>query len=502
MSLITKSLGRAVLAAALAAGPFAAVLPQAAIAQGLPIGPLETGPRSVADLAENLLPSVVNISTSQRLSTERPSIAPDGDEESPFREYFDEFFERDEGAPDPRRAQSLGSGFVISEDGVVVTNNHVIRDADEVWVNFADGRELAAEIVGRDEATDIAVLRIISDTPLKPLDFGASQDLRIGDWVMAIGNPFGLGGTVTVGIISARNRNLQSGPYDDYIQTDAAINRGNSGGPLFDMQGNVIGINTAILSPTGGSVGIGFAIPSEIATRVINQLLEFGETRRGWLGVRIDNVSDDMAESLGLDRPRGALVAGVTENGPAEAGGIAAGDVVVRFDGREITEMRQLPRIVAETDIGKRVEVVVLRNGEEIRLAVDLGRLGEEEEVVSVDEDAETEAPAADGDQDEGGMTVLGMTLAALDDDRRSSFGIADDVAGVLVTEVLENSGAEEKRIRPGDVILEVDQAAVIEPQEVAERVEALRADGRRTALLTLSNTEGQLRFTTLRLEE
>ena len=252
----------------------------------------------------------------------------------------------------------------------------------------------------------------------------------------------------------------------------------------------------------GGSVGIGFAIPSEIATRVINQLLEFGETRRGWLGVRIDNVSDDMAESLGLDRPRGALVAGVTENGPAEAGGIAAGDVVVRFDGREITEMRQLPRIVAETDIGKRVEVVVLRNGEEIRLAVDLGRLGEEEEVVSVDEDAETEAPAADGDQDEGGMTVLGMTLAALDDDRRSSFGIADDVAGVLVTEVLENSGAEEKRIRPGDVILEVDQAAVIEPQEVAERVEALRADGRRTALLTLSNTEGQLRFTTLRLEE
>jgi len=499
---LKTTLGPAALAALFAVAPAFTGVAGTAIAPGSAAAQdLEIGPRSVADLAESLLNSVVNISTAQRLDRNRPSIAPDGDDDTPFREFFDEFFDQEEGAPDPRRTQSLGSGFVISADGVVVTNNHVISDADEVWVNFADGRELRAEVVGRDEQTDIAVLRVDPDDPLKPLAFAKSEDLRVGDWVMAIGNPFGLGGTVTVGIISARNRNLQSGPYDDYIQTDAAINRGNSGGPLFDMRGNVIGINTAILSPTGGSVGIGFAIPSEIATNVITQLLEFGETRRGWLGVRIQEVSDDMAESLGLAEPRGALIAGVTEDGPAEEGGLNAGDVVIRFDGREIEEMRELPRIVAETEIGKRVAVVVLRDGEEVELAVDLGQLEDEEE--AEEEAAETDEPAVAGEAEgEDTVTVLGMVLAPLTDERRETFEVADDVSGVVVVEVLENSRAEEKRVSAGDVILEVDQSPVTDPQEVADEVASLKEDGRRTALLTLSNADGQLRFTTLRLAD
>ena len=459
----------------------------------------EVGPRSVADLAEGLLGSVVNISTSQRIEGRRENVQPDSEEDVPFQEFFDEFFERDDQVPDPRRVQSLGSGFIISADGVVVTNNHVIKDADEVIVNFADGRKLEAEIVGRDPKTDIAVLRVNPEEPLEPLDFAASESLRVGDWVMAIGNPFGLGGTVTVGIISARNRNLQSGPYDDFLQTDAAINRGNSGGPLFDMQGNVIGINTAIISPSGGSIGIGFAIPSEIATAVISQLLEYGETRRGWLGVRIQEVSAEVAESFGMAEPKGALIAGVTEDGPAELGGIQAGDVVLEFDGRDVHEMRELPRIVAETTIGKQVPVLVLRDGAEVTLSVDVGQLEESEaRAVAVLTEKEPAAPA----EDEAGISLLGMQLKALNDDRRASFEIGADVNGVLVDSVDENGLAAEKRIVPGDVILEVGQREVTTPQEVQARIDKLREDGRKTALLTLSNNSGELRFTALRLDD
>ena len=459
----------------------------------------EVGPRSVADLAEGLLGSVVNISTSQRIEGRRENAQPDSDEDVPFQEFFDEFFERDDQVPEPRRVQSLGSGFVISADGVVVTNNHVIKDADEVIVNFADGRKLEAEIVGRDPKTDIAVLRVNPEEPLEPLDFAASESLRVGDWVMAIGNPFGLGGTVTVGIISARNRNLQSGPYDDFLQTDAAINRGNSGGPLFDMQGNVIGINTAIISPSGGSIGIGFAIPSEIATAVISQLLEYGETRRGWLGVRIQEVSAEVAESFGMSEPKGALIAGVTEDGPAELGGIQAGDVVLEFDGRDVHEMRELPRIVAETAIGKHVPVLVLRDGAEVTLSVDVGQLEENEaRAVAVLTEEEPALPA----DDDTGISLLGMQLKALNDDRRASFEIGADVIGVLVDAVDENGLAAEKRIVPGDVILEVGQREVTTPQDVQARIDKLREDGRKTALLTLSNNTGELRFTALRLDD
>ncbi|MEM0907954.1 MAG: Do family serine endopeptidase [Pseudomonadota bacterium] len=456
----------------------------------------EVGPRSVADLAETLLNSVVNISTSQRVEGRRPTPAPESDEDVPFQEYFDEFFDREDGTPDPRRVQSLGSGFVMSADGVVITNNHVIKDADEVIVNFADGEKLTAEIVGRDPKTDIAVLRVTPEVPLKPLEFAPSEQLRVGDWVMAIGNPFGLGGTVTVGIISARNRNLDSGPYDNYLQTDAAINRGNSGGPLFDMAGNVVGINTAIISPTGGSIGIGFAIPSEIATNVINQLLEYGETRRGWLGVRIQEVSEDLAEQFGMEEPQGALVAGVTEDGPAEKGGLQSGDVVMTFDGREVDTMRELPRIVAETAIGKRVAVVVLRDGEEVELSVDVGELEESQARAVAALDPEEVSPA----EDDVGVKVLGMELKILTADRRTNFDIGGDVSGVLVASVEDDGLAAEKRIVPGDVILEVSQREVASPQDVETQIARLKEEGRKMAILTLSNPSGDLRFTALRI--
>jgi serine protease Do len=462
------------------------------------------GPRSVADLAEGLLGSVVNISTAQRVEGARPETGtdtpPDSDEDTPFREFFDEFFEGQENAPDPRRVQSLGSGFVISADGVVITNNHVIKDADEVTVNFADGREYEATIVGVDPKTDIAVLRIQPESPLVPLEFAASEHLRIGDWVMAIGNPFGLGGTVTVGIISARNRNLRSGPYDDFLQTDAAINRGNSGGPLFDMHGKVVGINTAIISPTGGSIGIGFAIPSEIATNVIEQLLEYGETRRGWLGVRIQEVSDDIATSLGMERPAGAMISGVTPDGPAEKGGIRAGDVVVTFDGKPVETMAELPRLVAESPIGKRVTVTVMREGESVDVEVELGQL-EETEARAAPAEEETEAPAPTAEP-EGRLSVLGMTLAPLGEAERTEHGIGADVSGVLVASVDEGSRAAEKRVVAGDVIIEVGQRAVSTPQEVLDRIEELRADGRNMALLTLSGSEGHARFAAVRLAD
>ena len=471
----------------------------------LPVMAQETGPRSVADLADRLLGSVVNISTAQRVEPRRapsPSPSPDadGEEETPFQEFFDEFFDREDGLPDTRRRQSLGSGFIISEDGVVITNNHVIQDADEVVVNFADGRKLEAEIVGRDPKTDLAVLKVEPDEPLVPVEFAGSERLRIGDWVMAIGNPFGLGGTVTVGIISARNRDLDSGPYDNFLQTDAAINRGNSGGPLFDMDGNVVGINTAIISPTGGSIGIGFAIPSEIAQTVISQLLEYGETRRGWLGVRIQNVTDDIADSFGMETPRGALIAGVIEEGPAEAAGLRSGDVVLEFDGKPVPSMRELPRIVAESPIGEELNVLLLRDGEEVEVGVSLSQLEETEARAEPDPQDSADAAEDDAEKEET-ATALGMTLVPLSEARRAEFKIEESVEGVLVLEVAADSKAAEKRVTAGDIIIEVGQRAVSRPADVLARIETLREESRNTALLTLSNASGDLRFTAIRLD-
>ena len=320
------------------------------------------GPENIADVAEQVIDAVVNISTSQRVDAKLGNM-PDLPPGSPMEEFFEEFFKNRRGQGGqgdadrtPRRINSLGSGFIIDPSGVVVTNNHVIADADEIHVILNDGTKLPAELIGKDTKSDLALLRVHPDKPLKAVKFGDSDKLRLGEWVIAIGNPFSLGGTVTAGIVSARNRDINSGPYDNYIQTDAAINRGNSGGPLFNLNGDVIGVNTAIISPSGGSIGIGFAVPSNSAVAVINQLRQFGETRRGWLGVRIQQVTDDIAESLSIKPARGALVAGIDDRGPAKPGGIEPGDVVVKFDGRDIKEMHDLPRIVADTPVGKEVE--------------------------------------------------------------------------------------------------------------------------------------------------
>lgn len=461
------------------------------------------GPASVADLAEGLLDAVVNISTSQKVRSGGGSDqvpVPRLPEGSPFQDFFDEFFKDRQGGDRqaPRRVQSLGSGFVIdAANGILVTNNHVIADADEIEVNFSDGTKLIAELIGTDPKTDIAVLKVDpSEKKLTEVPFGDSDTMRIGDWVMAIGNPFGLGGTVTVGIISARNRDINAGPYDDFIQTDAAINRGNSGGPLFNMDGEVIGINTAIISPSGGSIGIGFSIPSELALGVIDQLREFGETRRGWLGVRIQPVTDDIAESLGMDEAKGALVAGVIKGGPVDNGTIQPGDVIIRFDGKDIDEMRDLPRVVAESPVGKEVEVVIIRKGEEQTVQVTLGRLEDGEKLADAGgggDNGESEAVAT--------AKVLGMTIAELDDDARGNFEIAAEVSGVVITEVEEGSSAADKGVKAGDVIVEIAQDSMSKPEDVVSKIDELKDQGRKNALLMLSSKTGELRFVTLRMK-
>ncbi|MEM9044467.1 MAG: DegQ family serine endoprotease [Pseudomonadota bacterium] len=446
-------------------------------------------PDSFADLAERLSPSVVNISTSQ--TVERPQQGtPQVPEGSPFEDLFRDFFNRRGQPQGPREVQSLGSGFVISADGFVVTNNHVIADADEIQVNFPNGESLTATLIGTDPQTDIALLKVEPAGPLPFVKFGDSSISRVGDWVLAIGNPFGLGGSVSAGIISARNRDIQAGPYDDFIQTDAAINRGNSGGPLFNMDGDVIGVNTAIISPSGGSIGIGFSVPSNLAKSVVSQLREFGETRRGWLGVRIQVVDEEMAEAVGLDKAAGALVADVTPGGPAQAGGIEAGDVILKFDGRDVEEMRDLPRMVAETPVGKTVRVIVFRKGKTVTVKVDLGRL---EGSVADAGGATAPEPAPDAgastDVPEMGFSITGIT-----DTNRAEYGISDEVNGVLITDLAEGGPAASKGIQPGDVIVEVGQEPVTSAEAVTAAVAEAKEAGRKSVLF-LIQTNGDLRF-------
>jgi serine protease Do len=451
------------------------------------------GPENIADVAEQVIDAVVNISTSQRVDAKLGNM-PDLPPGSPMEEFFEEFFKnrRGQGGPGdadrtPRRVNSLGSGFIIDPSGVVVTNNHVIADADEINVILNDGTKLPAELIGKDTKSDLALLRVHPDKPLKAVKFGDSDKLRLGEWVIAIGNPFSLGGTVTAGIVSARNRDINSGPYDNYIQTDAAINRGNSGGPLFNLNGDVIGVNTAIISPSGGSIGIGFAVPSNSATAVINQLRQFGETRRGWLGVRIQQVTDDIAESLSIKPARGALVAGIDDRGPAKPGGIEPGDVVVKFDGRDIKEMHDLPRIVADTPVGKEVEVVVIRKGKEETHTIKIGRLEDGEKLAAADA-KKNAAP----EQKSVVQKTLGLELASLSDDLRKKFKVRDSVKGVLVTAVDASvaSSATDKRLSPGDVIVEVQYEAVGNPTDLQTRLEALKTQG-----------DGETRFVALSLQ-
>jgi serine protease Do len=454
------------------------------------------GPTSVADIAERLQNAVVNISTTQKLKDSREVPLPEVPKGSPFEEFFEDFFDKqDRGRGGGQRANSLGSGFVIDKSGYIVTNNHVIEGADEIIVNFTDGSKLkVVQVVGRDAKTDLALLRVEPKKPLVAVNFGDSQKMRVGDWVMAIGNPFGLGGTVTVGVISATRRDINSGLYDEFLQTDAAINRGNSGGPLFSMDGEVIGINTAIISPTGGSIGIGFAVPSNSASQVIAQLKEFGETRRGWLGVRIQTVTDEIAESLSIPETGGALVANVTADGPAAAAGLQVGDIVLKFDGLDVTAMRQLPKLVAQTPIDKEVEVIVLRKGERKTFKVKIGRLEESSEAGG---DNKSPKPAEKPRK----QSMLGLSLASMSDELRNRYDIDQSVSGVVVTGVEPESVADEKEVHVGDVIVEVTHSQVKSPDELTARLGELRKLNRKTALLLVSTAQGEMNFVPVPLE-
>jgi len=463
------------------------------------------GPDSLADLSEQVSDAVVNISATQTMEEKSSGggNAPQLEPGTPFDDLFEEFFKRRQqkgggDVPMPRRAErksnSLGSGFVIDPSGIIITNNHVIADANDITVIFTDGQKLKATLVGKDSKVDVAVLRVKSDKPLKFVKFGNSEKMRVGDWVMAVGNPFGLGGTVTAGIVSARNRNIESGPYDNYIQTDAAINRGNSGGPLFNMDGDVIGINTAILSPSGGSIGIGFATPAATVTPIIEQLQKFGETRRGWLGVRIQNVDDTIAESLNLGPIHGALVAGTDDKGPAKTAGLLTGDVIIKFNGVDIKESRDLPKVVASTPVGKEVDVILMRQGKEVSKTVKLGRLEDNEKQLAAVE-TKSDLPEKAAPKTEV-QKALGMEFSSLTASTRKKFQIGDSVTGgVVVSGVEPTSPAAEKNIQPGEVVLEVNQDQVKDPAEIASKLKDLKDGGKKSALFLISNPQGDVRF-------
>jgi serine protease Do len=452
-------------------------------------------PESLAPLAEKISPSVVNITTSTLVEgrTGPQGIVPEG---SPFEDFFREFQDRnrggDDATPAPRRSSALGSGFVISEDGYVVTNNHVIEGADEITIEFFSGKELIAKVIGTDPNTDIALLKVEADAPLPFVSFGDSDAARVGDWVIAMGNPLGQGFSVSAGIVSARNRAL-SGTYDDYIQTDAAINRGNSGGPLFNMDGSVIGVNTAILSPNGGSIGIGFSMASNVVTRVVDQLKEFGETRRGWLGVRIQDVTQDVADAMGLKTATGALITDVPE-GPAKVAGLATGDVILSFDGVDVADTRGLVRQVGNSAVGATVRVTVLREGKSQTIAVVLGRREDATSEETPEADPETPVtPEA--------SSMLGLTVTPLTADMRKELGAASDMEGLAVTGVEDGSEAFEKGLRAGDIITEAGQQKIVTIADLTARVDAAREAGRKSLLL-LVRRAGDPRFVALTLDD
>ncbi len=479
--------------------PLAAGLLAFALLIGQPLGAQARGaPESFADLAEKVSPAVVNITTTTSVATPMDPFADGGPivpEGSPFEDFFRDFLERNgpgEVPNHPRSSSALGSGFVISEDGFIVTNNHVITEADEIMVEFYSGKELPAKLVGTDPNTDLALLKVESDKPLAFVPWGNSDQARVGDWVMAMGNPLGQGFSVSAGIVSARGRAL-SGSYDDFIQTDAAINRGNSGGPLFNLDAEVIGVNTAILSPNGGSIGIGFAMSSHVAKNVIDQLKQFGETRRGWLGVRIQDVTEDIATAIGLPEAKGALVTDVPE-GPGMDAGIKAGDVIMSFDGTDVQDTRGLVQQVGNTEVGKSVRVKVFRDGKTETLMVTLGRR-------ETAENAEAAAAAPEGTAPEEDAKVLDMTVTAMTAEIAQEMGLAPDTSGLLVREVVEPSEAFDKGLRPGDVISQAGQTEVKSIADFNARIADAKEAGRKSILL-LIRRDGEPRFVALTLEQ
>jgi len=474
-------------------------------------------PNSFADLAARVQDAVVNVSTTQKLKPnamrgmpgmQMPEFPPG----SPFQDFFEEFFNGQNGmggmagpngGPAPQ-IQSLGSGFIIDgAKGIIVTNNHVIDDADEVQVILHDDTKLKATIVGRDKETDLAVLKVTPTKTLTSVTWGDSDAMRVGDWVLAVGNPFGLGGTVTSGIISARQRNINAGRYDDFIQTDASINRGNSGGPMFNMRGEVIGINTAIFSPSGGSVGIGFAIPSNLSKPVIDQLLKFGTTHRGWIGVRIQEVTPEIAESIGMKSGKGAMVASMTSEGPAAKAGLKQGDVIESFGGKDITEMRLLPRLVADAPTDKASPIKVFRpgpnGGKELTLSITPGALEKAEKNGLLADEDSNDKDAAPNAVSDVAVKDLNLRVATLNDMLRQKYQLNKDVSGVVVTDVTRQSDAAEKGVSTGDVILEVNQKAVATPDQLNAAIKAAKAENKNSVLL-LVNTQNNLRFIAVKL--
>jgi len=447
-----------------------------------------------AELVEAVKPAVVNISVTGTVSGNRRGQGQGGIPPE-LEEYFKRFFpdqfrgpggQGGESKPYERKTTAVGSGFVIDSSGLVVTNNHVIADADEIEVVFDDGTRIPAELKGTDSKTDLALLQIKGDKPFPFVAFGDSESARVGDWIVAIGNPFGLGGTTTKGIISARGRDIRSGPLDDFIQIDAPINRGNSGGPLFNMRGEVIGINSAIYSPNGGSVGIGFAIPSALANNVISQLRDTGTVQRGYLGVQIQSVNDDIADSLGLNRARGALVTQVIEKSPADSAGIEAGDIILSFDGKSINEMRDLPKIVALTEAKKEVDVVVWRNEKEVTIRASVGG----------NADSETAATKSD---DAGNK--LGMTLMQLDEDNREKLGVDEDIEGVVISKVDPESAAFDRGLTRGEIIRKVGNTEVTTPADVITSIEQALED-KKSSVLLLVERDGRVRYVAIPLED
>ena len=489
-------------------------IPAAATARGTPDG--------FADLAAQLLPAVVNISSTQNVQTassdkgpEMPVFPPG----SPFEQFFKDFMNRhghgggggggggdqgdqgddgtdqDQGSAPPghpRRMQSLGSGFIVDPSGIIVTNNHVIDGADEITVTLQDNTSLKATLIGKDDRVDLAVLQVHADHTLPSVHFGDSNNSRVGDWVLAIGNPFGLGGTVTAGIVSARGRDIQQGPYDDFIQTDASINKGNSGGPLFNMTGDVVGINTAIFSESGGSVGIGFSIPSDEARNVVDQIRQYGRPRRGWLGVRIQQVTPDIAESLGLHQaeggPQGALVAGVNHDGPADHAHIQNGDVILSFNGQKLREMRTLPLVVSETPIDSRVPVEVWRGGKQLTVQVVVAEMPDDQKQAAK---SPGEAPHKAPVNPSVDFSGFGMKLSPLTDATRQKFKIDAQQKGIVITDVASDGTAADHGLKPGDVVVEVAQSPVSTPADMQKKVEEARTNSRKSVLLLVQSSDG-----------
>jgi len=449
-----------------------------------------------AQLAARLVGVVVNISTTQAAATQPAKGAPDAQlpPGSPLDEFFRDFFGEKgaPGGPNPPapRAASLGSGFIVDPSGIVVTNNHVIANAEQITVTFADDTTLQAEVIGRDAVTDLALLRVEPKAPLPAVAWGDSTKTKVGDWVLAIGNPFGLGGTVTAGIISATARDIHSGPYDDFLQTDASINRGNSGGPMFNLAGEVIGINTAIFSPSGGSIGIGFAIPSALARPIVEQLKATGKVERGWIGVRIQPVTDEIAEAVGLDKARGAMIATVDPASPAAQAKLQPGDVILTYDGKQIDRSRQLPRLVADTPPETPVKLTMWRDGKEQEVDLKVAALS-----LNRAPQPEPEKP-----KPPPSVEVLGLKLSKLSHELRKQFSLPEAAKGVVITDVPQNSAAAAQALRPGDLVIAVGHEQVSAPEEVQQRVAAAKKNGRKNLLVRVER-EGSSRFVALPLE-